>query len=165
MGEEGGTFPFKYSYLLLLFILYMAQLEDVTMENACNLSSYADNNQLCTLLFEAINRLGPHNLSELYKPTTTNTSGQQTKDYYQFPGEAWNIYGSQAFCISGLEAGNFLPNQLCDNKITNRFLESGNSSVVTRWSVDQEVVGSNPSHGRNSISVVCSLFSFTQPIR
>ena len=26
--------------------------------------------------------------------------------------------------------------------------ESGDSSVVTRWTVDQEVVGSNPTHGR-----------------
>ena len=25
--------------------------------------------------------------------------------------------------------------------------ESGDSSVVTRWTVDQEVVGSNPTHG------------------
>ena len=41
---------------------------------------------------------------------------------------------------------------------------SGDSSVVTRWTVDQEVVGSNPTHG-NLISVVCSLSGFTQPIR
>ena len=27
------------------------------------------------------------------------------------------------------------------------FLKSGDSSVVTRWTVDQEVVGSNPTHG------------------
>ena len=27
--------------------------------------------------------------------------------------------------------------------------DSGDSSVVTRWTVDQEVVGSNPTHGRN----------------
>ena len=33
-------------------------------------------------------------------------------------------------------------------------LESGDSSVVTRWTVDQEVVGSNPTHGGNLISVV-----------
>ena len=26
---------------------------------------------------------------------------------------------------------------------------SGDISVVTRWTVDQEVVGSNPTHGRN----------------
>ena len=44
-------------------------------------------------------------------------------------------------------------------------LESGDSSVVTRWTVDQEVVGSNPTHGGNLISVVRSLSGFTQPIR
>ena len=44
-------------------------------------------------------------------------------------------------------------------------LESDDSSVVTRWTVDQEVVGSNPTHGGNLISVVCSLSGFTQPIR
>ena len=44
-------------------------------------------------------------------------------------------------------------------------LESGDSSVVTRWTVDQEVVGSNPTHGGNLISVVRSLSWFTQPIR
>ena len=43
--------------------------------------------------------------------------------------------------------------------------ESGDSSVVTRWTVDQEVVGSNPTHGGNLISVVRSLSGFTQPIR
>ena len=42
---------------------------------------------------------------------------------------------------------------------------SGDSSVVTRWTVDQEVVGSNPTHGENLISVVRSLSGFTQPIR
>ena len=36
-------------------------------------------------------------------------------------------------------------------------LESGDSSVVTRWTVDQEVVGSNPTHGGNLISVTRSL--------
>ena len=41
----------------------------------------------------------------------------------------------------------------------------GDSSVVTRWTVDQEVVGSNPTHGGNLISVVRSLSGFTQPIR
>ena len=44
-------------------------------------------------------------------------------------------------------------------------LESGDSSVVTRWTVDQEVVDSNPTHDRNKISVVYSLSGFTQPIR
>ena len=44
-------------------------------------------------------------------------------------------------------------------------LVSGDSSVVTRWTVDQEVVGSNPTHGGNLISVVRSLSGFTQPIR
>ena len=39
------------------------------------------------------------------------------------------------------------------------------SSVVTRCTVDQEVVGSNPTHGGNLISVVRSLSGFTQPIR
>ena len=43
--------------------------------------------------------------------------------------------------------------------------ESGDSSVVTRWTVDQDVVGSNPTHGGNLISVVRSLSGFTQPIR
>ena len=37
--------------------------------------------------------------------------------------------------------------------------------MVTRWTVDQEVVGSNPTHGGNLISVVRSLSGFTQPIR
>ena len=46
-----------------------------------------------------------------------------------------------------------------------REIESGDSSVVTRWTVDQEVVGSNPTHGGNLISVVRSLSEFTQPIR
>ena len=31
---------------------------------------------------------------------------------------------------------------------TSLSLGSGDSSVVTRWTVDQEVVGSNPTHGR-----------------
>ena len=44
-------------------------------------------------------------------------------------------------------------------------IESGDSSVVARWTVDQEVVGSNPTHGGNLISVVRSLSGFTQPIR
>ena len=43
--------------------------------------------------------------------------------------------------------------------------ESGDSSVVARWTVDQENVGSNPTHGGNLISVVRSLSGFTQPIR
>ena len=42
---------------------------------------------------------------------------------------------------------------------------SGDSSVVTRWTVDQEVVGSNSTHAGNLISVVRSLSEFTQPIR
>ena len=42
---------------------------------------------------------------------------------------------------------------------------SGDSSVVTRWTVNQEVVGSNPTHGVNLISAVRSLSGFTQPIR
>ena len=45
---------------------------------------------------------------------------------------------------------------------TNR-LKSGDSSVVTRWTVDQEVVGSNPTHGGNKIYVLRSLSGFTQP--
>ena len=49
-------------------------------------------------------------------------------------------------------------------KVTEK-LESGDSSVVTRWTVDQEVVGSNPTHGGNLISVVRPLSGFTQPIR
>ena len=28
-------------------------------------------------------------------------------------------------------------------------IESGDSSVETRWTVDQEVMGLNPTHGRN----------------
>ena len=43
-------------------------------------------------------------------------------------------------------------------------VESGDSSAVARWTVDQEVVGSNPTHGGNLISVVRSLSGFTQPI-
>ena len=43
--------------------------------------------------------------------------------------------------------------------------ESGDSSAVTRWTVDQEVMGSNPTHGGNLMSVVHSLPGFTQPIR
>ena len=42
-----------------------------------------------------------------------------------------------------------------------RNLESGDSSAVARWTVDQEVVGSNPG---NLISVVRSLSGLTQPI-
>ena len=34
--------------------------------------------------------------------------------------------------------------------------------MVTRWAVEQEVVGSNPTHGGNLISVVRSLSGFTQ---
>ena len=49
-----------------------------------------------------------------------------------------------------------------ERRLQNR---SGDSSVVTRWTVDQEVVGSNPTHGGNLISVVRSLSGFTQPIR
>ena len=53
---------------------------------------------------------------------------------------------------------------ICMQKWTLLGAESGDSSVVTRWTIDQEVVGSNPTHG-NLISVVRSLFGFTQPIR
>ena len=42
-------------------------------------------------------------------------------------------------------------------------LESGDSSVVTRWTVDQEVEGLNPTHGGNLISVVRSLSGFLNP--
>ena len=52
----------------------------------------------------------------------------------------------------------------CEITVAN-YLESGGSSVVTRWTIDQEVVGSNPTHGGNLISVVRSLSGFTQPIR
>ena len=44
-------------------------------------------------------------------------------------------------------------------------LQSGGSLVVTCWTVDQEVVGSNPTHDGNLISVVRSLSGFIQPIR
>ena len=37
--------------------------------------------------------------------------------------------------------------------------------MITRWTVDKEVVGSNPTHGENFISAVLSLSGFTQPIR
>ena len=43
-------------------------------------------------------------------------------------------------------------------------LESGDSSVVTRWTVNQEVMGLNPTHGGNLIYVVRSLSGFSQPI-
>ena len=43
-------------------------------------------------------------------------------------------------------------------------INSGDSSAVARWTVDQEVVGWNPTHGENLISVVRSLSGFTQPI-
>ena len=42
---------------------------------------------------------------------------------------------------------------------------SGESSVVTRCTVDQEVVGSNHTYGITEISVVRSLSGFTQPIQ
>ena len=45
-------------------------------------------------------------------------------------------------------------------------LDSGDSSVITRWSVDEEVVGSDQTDGRNKI--LCharSLFRFTPAIR
>ena len=50
--------------------------------------------------------------------------------------------------------------------LRNKFIDfvSGDSSAVARWTVDQEVVGSNPTHGGNLISVVRSLSGFTQPI-
>ena len=50
-------------------------------------------------------------------------------------------------------------------KSSNLNAQSGDSSVVTRWTVDQEVVGSNPTHSGNLISAVRSLSGFTQPIR
>ena len=43
--------------------------------------------------------------------------------------------------------------------------QSGDSSVVALWTVDQEVVGSNLTHGGNLISVGRSLSGFIQPIR
>ena len=43
--------------------------------------------------------------------------------------------------------------------------KSGDSSVVTRWAVDQEVAVSNSTHGGNLVSVVRSLSGFTQLIR
>ena len=46
-----------------------------------------------------------------------------------------------------------------------RALESGDSSEITPCTVGQEVVGSNPLHGRIKSSVVRSLFGFMQPIR
>ena len=45
------------------------------------------------------------------------------------------------------------------------YSEIGDYSVITRWTVDQEVLDSNPTHGGNLISVVRSLSGFTQPIR
>ena len=45
-----------------------------------------------------------------------------------------------------------------DIKMT--LLKSGDS-----WTVEQEVVGSNPTHGGNLISVVRSLSGFTEHIR
>ena len=42
---------------------------------------------------------------------------------------------------------------------------TGDSSAATRWTVDQEIVGSNPTHGGNLISVARSISGFTQPIR
>ena len=60
-------------------------------------------------------------------------------------------------------------NSICPQTVTNhphRVNErEGDSSVVTRWTVDQEVVGSNPTHGGNLISVVRSLSGFTRSIR
>ena len=44
-------------------------------------------------------------------------------------------------------------------------MESGDCSVETRWTADQEVVGSNPTHGGNNISVVHSITMFTQAIQ
>ena len=49
--------------------------------------------------------------------------------------------------------------------IEHELFESGDSSAAKRWAVDQEVVGSNPTHGGNLISVVRCLSGFTQPIR
>ena len=40
-------------------------------------------------------------------------------------------------------------NEMYDDYIM--YIESGDSSVVTCWTVDQEVVSSNPTHGRNKI--------------
>ena len=44
-------------------------------------------------------------------------------------------------------------------------VENGDNSVAARWTVDQKVVGSNPTHDGNCIAVVRSLSEFTQPIR
>ena len=42
-------------------------------------------------------------------------------------------------------------------------LESGDSSVITRWTVDEEVVGSDQTDGRNKI--LWTLSRFTPAIR
>ena len=49
--------------------------------------------------------------------------------------------------------------------VINDKTESGDSSVVTRWTADQKIVGSHPIHARYLISVVWSLSGFTLPIR
>ena len=54
------------------------------------------------------------------------------------------------------------PYQLCSWP---RVLWSCSVPVVTRWTVDQEVMSSNPTHGGILISVVRSLSEFTQPIQ
>ena len=42
-----------------------------------------------------------------------------------------------------------MSNVLKSNSAQAHHIESGDRSVVTRWTVDQEVVCSNPTHGRN----------------
>ena len=58
--------------------------------------------------------------------------------------------------ISAVESGDSSAVESSDSFV----VESGDSSAVTRWTVDQEVVGSNPTHGGNLISVVRSLSGF-----
>ena len=40
-------------------------------------------------------------------------------------------------------------------------IESGDSSAVARWTVDQEVVGSNPTHGGNLICHALALWVYS----
>ena len=61
-----------------------------------------------------------------------------------------------------------IPSNKTDRLLSSKYvslLDCLPNSVVTRWTVDQKVVGSNPTHDWNLISVVRSLSGFTQPIR
>ena len=85
----------------------------------------------------------------------------ETPDVSQHIQRAWDVAVTTA-AYNNLLAAFSMPTT---DRARLKAVVSGDSSVVTRWTVDQEVVGSNPIHGGNLISVVRWLSGFTQPIR